>query len=170
VNATDVKEAVREKYSAAAQRVSSGGTSRCGPSKASSCDAITSNLYDRAQTEMLLHPRGPPVCAAGDTVACRLDDHSRLLVHLVDFVCQSSSDDRTWVHNDVCRHRHQPRTRLHPGATRGGRTIGHRLRTALQRSEAVTGCCTTLNFKLPQPHAFAQSSQKFLKRSGVSSV
>jgi arsenite methyltransferase len=53
MNATDVKEAVREKYSAAARRVSSAGTSCCGPSKASSCDAITSNLYDSAQTEAL---------------------------------------------------------------------------------------------------------------------
>ena len=53
MNATDVKEAVRGKYSAAALRVTSGGTSCCGPSKASGCDAITSNLYDSAQTEVL---------------------------------------------------------------------------------------------------------------------
>ena len=53
MNATDVKEAVREKYSAAALRVSSGETSCCGPSKAASCDAITSNLYDSAQTDAL---------------------------------------------------------------------------------------------------------------------
>jgi SAM-dependent methyltransferase len=53
MNATDVKEAVREKYSAAALRVSSGGTSCCGPSKAASCDAITSNLYDSRQTDVL---------------------------------------------------------------------------------------------------------------------
>src|SRR5215468_2176816 len=53
MNATDVKEAVREKYSAAALRVSSGGTSCCGPSKAASCDAITSNLYDSTQTGVL---------------------------------------------------------------------------------------------------------------------
>src|SRR4029453_12599173 len=53
MNATDVKEAVREKYSAAARRVSSAGTSCCSPSKASSCDAITSNLYESAQTEVL---------------------------------------------------------------------------------------------------------------------
>jgi SAM-dependent methyltransferase len=53
MNTTDVKEAVREKYSAAALRVSSGGTACCGPTKASSCDAITSNLYDSKQTEVL---------------------------------------------------------------------------------------------------------------------
>jgi arsenite methyltransferase len=53
MNVTDVKDAVREKYSAAALRVSSGGTSCCGPSKASGCDAITSNLYDSTQTEVL---------------------------------------------------------------------------------------------------------------------
>jgi arsenite methyltransferase len=53
MNTTDVKEAVREKYSAAALRVSSGGTACCGPTKASNCDAITSNLYDSQQTEVL---------------------------------------------------------------------------------------------------------------------
>jgi arsenite methyltransferase len=53
MNATDVKEAVREKYSAAALRVSAGGTSCCGPSKAANCDAITSNLYDSTQTGAL---------------------------------------------------------------------------------------------------------------------
>jgi arsenite methyltransferase len=53
MNAPDVKEAVREKYSAAALRVSSGGASCCGPSNASNCDAITANLYDSTQTEAL---------------------------------------------------------------------------------------------------------------------
>ena len=50
MNATDVKEAVREKYSAAARRVSSC----CGASaEASGCSPITSNLYDSAQKEVL---------------------------------------------------------------------------------------------------------------------
>jgi SAM-dependent methyltransferase len=53
MDATEVKDAVREKYGAAARRVSSGGSSCCGPSKASGCDAITSNLYDGAQTDAL---------------------------------------------------------------------------------------------------------------------
>jgi arsenite methyltransferase len=53
MNTNDVKEAVREKYSAAALRVSSAGSSCCDPSRASCCDAITSNLYDNTQTEVL---------------------------------------------------------------------------------------------------------------------
>jgi arsenite methyltransferase len=53
MDATDVREAVREKYSAAARRVSSAGSSCCGTTKASGCDAITANLYDSAQTEAL---------------------------------------------------------------------------------------------------------------------
>jgi len=53
MDTTEVKEAVREKYSAAARRVSSAESSCCGPSEASGCDAITSNLYDSAQTDAL---------------------------------------------------------------------------------------------------------------------
>src|SRR5262245_24798907 len=49
----DVKEAVREKYSAAARRVSTGASSCCDASKVSGCDPITSNLYDNKQTEAL---------------------------------------------------------------------------------------------------------------------
>src|SRR5215475_10326393 len=50
----NVKEAVRDKYSQAAQRVTSGGASCCGSSAAASCcDAITSNLYDDAQKNAL---------------------------------------------------------------------------------------------------------------------
>src|SRR5262245_36348584 len=52
MDVSGVKEAVREKYSAAARRVSSEG-SCCGASKASNCGAITSNLYDTAQTDAL---------------------------------------------------------------------------------------------------------------------
>src|SRR5437667_5974977 len=48
----DVQEIVREKYGQAALRVKSGGRSCCGATAASSlsCDPITSNLYDQAQT------------------------------------------------------------------------------------------------------------------------
>ena len=48
----DVQEIVREKYGQAALRVKSGGSSCCGATTASSlsCDPITSNLYDQAQT------------------------------------------------------------------------------------------------------------------------
>src|SRR5215470_14181992 len=53
MDATDVKEAVREKYGAAARRVSSAESSCCSAGKASGCDAITSNLYDGAQTAAL---------------------------------------------------------------------------------------------------------------------
>jgi arsenite methyltransferase len=53
MDTTEVKEAVREKYRAAARRVTSTGSACCGPSKASGCDAITSNLYDSTQTDAL---------------------------------------------------------------------------------------------------------------------
>jgi arsenite methyltransferase len=48
----DVKETVREKYGAAALRVTSGGSSCCGASASSlGCvDPITANLYDSGQT------------------------------------------------------------------------------------------------------------------------
>src|SRR6266516_7072989 len=52
---TSVKEIVREKYGQAALRVTTGGSSCCGATAASSlsCDPITSNLYDAAQTTLL---------------------------------------------------------------------------------------------------------------------
>ena len=52
---TTVKEIVREKYGQAALRVKSGGSSCCGATAAGSlsCDPITSNLYDVAQTTLL---------------------------------------------------------------------------------------------------------------------
>jgi SAM-dependent methyltransferase len=52
---TDVKEIVKEKYGQAAVRVKTGGSSCCGATAASSrsCDPITSNLYDSAQTGAL---------------------------------------------------------------------------------------------------------------------
>ena len=52
---TDVKEIVKEKYRQAALRVKTGGSSCCGATaaSASSCDPITSNLYNSAQTGAL---------------------------------------------------------------------------------------------------------------------
>jgi len=49
---TNMKEVVKEKYGSAALRVSTGGSSCCGATAASSCgcDPITSNLYDAAQS------------------------------------------------------------------------------------------------------------------------
>jgi arsenite methyltransferase len=44
-----VRDLVKEKYGQAALRVASGGTSCCSPS-ASSCDPITSNLYEAGET------------------------------------------------------------------------------------------------------------------------
>jgi len=47
---TNIKEVLREKYGSAALRVASGGNSCCGASPAgTSCDPITSNLYDATQ-------------------------------------------------------------------------------------------------------------------------
>jgi arsenite methyltransferase len=49
---TNMKDAVKEKYTSAALRVSSGGSSCCGavPARGCGCDPITSNLYDAAQS------------------------------------------------------------------------------------------------------------------------
>jgi arsenite methyltransferase len=53
MNRTDVKEAVREKYGAAARRVDSGSAC-CGASaRTHTCNPITSNLYDSNQTGAL---------------------------------------------------------------------------------------------------------------------
>jgi arsenite methyltransferase len=50
----NIKDVVREKYGEAALRVHSGGSSCCGASAAAGCgDPITSNLYDRKQTDEL---------------------------------------------------------------------------------------------------------------------
>jgi SAM-dependent methyltransferase len=47
---TNIKEVVKEKYGSAALRVGSGGSSCCGASPAgTSCDPITSNLYDATE-------------------------------------------------------------------------------------------------------------------------
>ena len=55
MNSTDVREIVKEKYGQAALRVKTGGSNCCGATAASglSCDPITSNLYDPAQTGAL---------------------------------------------------------------------------------------------------------------------
>jgi arsenite methyltransferase len=52
---TNVREIIKEKYGEAALRVKTGGSSCCGATAASglSCDPITSNLYDAAQTGAL---------------------------------------------------------------------------------------------------------------------
>lgn len=48
----NIKDVVKEKYGEAAQRVSTGGSACCGTTAASgsSCDPITSKLYDTAQS------------------------------------------------------------------------------------------------------------------------
>ncbi|HZD31455.1 MAG TPA: arsenite methyltransferase [Candidatus Angelobacter sp.] len=52
---TDIKQVVKEKYGQAALRVTSGGSSCCGATAASSdcCDPITSNLYDVSQINQI---------------------------------------------------------------------------------------------------------------------
>jgi arsenite methyltransferase len=51
MSTTDIKEVVKERYGQAALRVKNGGSSCCGsaPASTSSCDPITSNLYDISQ-------------------------------------------------------------------------------------------------------------------------
>ena len=49
----EIKEVVKERYGKAALRVTTGGSSCCGPSnptRVGECDPITSNLYDASQT------------------------------------------------------------------------------------------------------------------------
>ena len=50
-----IKEVVKEKYGQAARRAGAGGSSCCGAAAptGSTCDPITSNLYDAAQTEQI---------------------------------------------------------------------------------------------------------------------
>jgi len=51
---TNIKEVVKEKYGNAATRVASGGSSCCGAAAANtSCDPITSNLYDAMQAQQI---------------------------------------------------------------------------------------------------------------------
>ena len=49
IEATDIREVVKEKYGQAALRVKSGGSSCCGATAGNGCDPITANLYDAAQ-------------------------------------------------------------------------------------------------------------------------
>jgi len=49
IDATDIREVVKEKYGQAALRVKSGGSSCCGATAGTGCDPITTNLYDGAQ-------------------------------------------------------------------------------------------------------------------------
>jgi arsenite methyltransferase len=55
VSTQDIKEVVKTKYGEAALRVKTGGSSCCGASRAGdgSCDPITSNLYNAAETGSL---------------------------------------------------------------------------------------------------------------------
>ena len=49
-----IKEIVKEKYGAAALRVSTTGSSCCGASASiGGCDPITSNLYDSQQAQQI---------------------------------------------------------------------------------------------------------------------
>jgi arsenite methyltransferase len=54
MSGADIKEVVKEKYSQAALRVSSGGSACCGATPGSGCgDPITSNLYDASQAQQI---------------------------------------------------------------------------------------------------------------------
>jgi arsenite methyltransferase len=54
MSATDIKEAVKEKYGQAALRVKTGGSSCCGATTSTGCgDPITSNLYDALQAQQI---------------------------------------------------------------------------------------------------------------------
>jgi arsenite methyltransferase len=55
IDNANIKEIVREKYGQAALLAGAGGSSCCGaaPASGTSCDPITSNLYDSAQRELV---------------------------------------------------------------------------------------------------------------------
>jgi arsenite methyltransferase len=55
IDDANIQEMVREKYGQAALRAGAGGSSCCGaaPGKESSCDPVTSNLYDPRQMEQV---------------------------------------------------------------------------------------------------------------------
>jgi 2-polyprenyl-3-methyl-5-hydroxy-6-metoxy-1,4-benzoquinol methylase len=55
MSTTDIKQVMKEKYGEAALRVTTGGSSCCGATAASSdcCDPITSNLYDGSQINQI---------------------------------------------------------------------------------------------------------------------
>ena len=56
MEATDIKQVVKEKYGQAALRVTSGGSSCCGAAPAAGgggCDPITANLYDAAESQLV---------------------------------------------------------------------------------------------------------------------
>jgi arsenite methyltransferase len=55
MNEPNIRDAVKEKYGSAALRVTTGGSSCCGATPATSCgaDPITSNLYDAAQSDQI---------------------------------------------------------------------------------------------------------------------
>ena len=49
----EIKDVVKERYGQAALRVKSGGSSCCGATARTSCDPITTNLYDAAQAGLI---------------------------------------------------------------------------------------------------------------------
>src|SRR2546421_3225018 len=59
----NIKEAVKEKYAAAAVKAAAGQKGSCGPSGACGCDPITENLYDISQTTGL--PEGAVLASLG---------------------------------------------------------------------------------------------------------
>src|SRR5712691_732386 len=63
MNDERLKEAVRQKYGAAALRVRGGQQGTCGPAGACGCDPVSDNLYDAAETAVL--PEGAVLASLG---------------------------------------------------------------------------------------------------------
>ncbi len=63
MNDERLKEAVRQKYGAAALRVRGGQQGTCGPAGACGCDPVSANLYDAAETAGL--PEGAVLASLG---------------------------------------------------------------------------------------------------------
>ena len=59
----DIRDAVQEKYAAAARKAAAGEKGSCGPSGSCGCDPVTENLYDISQTTAL--PEGAVLASLG---------------------------------------------------------------------------------------------------------
>ena len=59
------------------------------------------------------HPWRSALRTLGNSMACRVSDHCRLLVHGVHIVCQSGCDNCSRVYDNLLRDRHQPRPWVH---------------------------------------------------------
>jgi hypothetical protein len=68
------------------------------------------------------HPWWVALRALSNSVACRLSDHRRLLVHSIDIVRQPGCDVGAGLHYHLCRDRYEPRSSVYHCATHRSRS------------------------------------------------